>query len=48
MLLGEYELLLVVNCDVCEFFDFDENSIVMIFYIIGIMGNLKGVYFSYC
>lgn len=46
-LVGEYELLLVVVSLCYDFFDFDENFIVIIFYIIGIIGNLKGVYFSY-
>ena len=45
--LGEYESLLAANSDVCEFPNFDENSIATTFYTTGTTGNPKGVYFSH-
>ena len=45
--IGEYEKLLAVQDKVCEFPDFDENSIATTFYTTGTTGNPKGVFFSH-
>lgn len=44
---GEYETLLRAEEPVCQFPDFDENSIATTFYTTGTTGNPKGVYFSH-
>ncbi|WP_036590266.1 fatty acid--CoA ligase [Oceanospirillum maris] len=45
--IGEYEALLRTQEPICEFPDFDENSIATTFYTTGTTGNPKGVYFSH-
>lgn len=44
---GEYEALLRAEEPVCEFPDFDEDSIATTFYTTGTTGNPKGVFFSH-
>ncbi|OOV86511.1 fatty acid--CoA ligase [Oceanospirillum linum] len=44
---GEYETLLRAEEPVCEFPDFDEDSIATTFYTTGTTGNPKGVFFSH-
>lgn len=44
---GEYEALLSQASDVCDFPDFDENTIATTFYTSGTTGNPKGVFFSH-
>ncbi len=45
--IGEYEALLRAEEPVCEFPDFDEDSIATTFYTTGTTGNPKGVFFSH-